>query len=216
MKTKIQKFLPGIFCILSLFIFSSVTAYAEENTDSKIADLEKKYDVQIVKANGYSLMDDSTLNDLESKLKAGQHAREENQKCYDEYIDQLEKSGRIDNSTADENTNFRAGLSRTYFHNVGSLVPNGTTIRCNMTGRTMLDGYGNTLWSSLDSHSSRLSSGYGTDWRETDFSYNRLDGGRTYSCSYTGTLEEPYMSAGVVQYYVYSEGWRIWFEAYSS
>ena len=54
MKTKIQKFLPGIFCILSLFIFSSVTAYAEENTDSKIADLEKKYDVQIVKANGYS------------------------------------------------------------------------------------------------------------------------------------------------------------------
>ena len=52
--------------------------------------------------------------------------------------------------------------------------------------------------------------------RETDFSYNRLDGGRTYSCSYTGTLEEPYMSAGVVQYYVYSEGWRIWFEAYSS
>ena len=69
----------------------------------------------------------------------------------------------------------------------------------------MLDGYGNTLWSSLDSHSSRLSSGYGTDWRETDFSYNRLDGGRTYSCSYTGTLEEPYMSAGVVQYYVYSE-----------
>lgn len=197
MKTKIQKFLPGIFCILSLFIFSSVTAYAEENTDSKIADLEKKYDVQIVKANGYSLMDDSTLNDLESKLKAGQHAREENQKSYDEYIDQLEKSGRIDNSTADENTNFRAGLSRTYFHNVGSLVPNGTTIRCNMTGRTMLDGYG-------------------TDWRETDFSYNRLDGGRTYSCSYTGTLEEPYMSAGVVQYYVYSEGWRIWFEAYSS
>ena len=169
MKTKIQKFLPGIFCILSLFIFSSVTAYAEENTDSKIADLEKKYDVQIVKANGYSLMDDSTLNDLESKLKAGQHAREENQKSYDEYIDQLEKSGRIDNSTADENSNFRAGLSRTYFHNVGSLVPNGTTIRCNMTGRTMLDGYGNTLWSSLDSHSSRLSSGYGTDWRETDF-----------------------------------------------
>ena len=91
---------------MSLFIFSSVTAYAEENTDSKIADLEKKYDVQIVKANGYSLMDDSTLNDLESKLKAGQHAREENQKSYDEYIDQLEKSGRIDNSTADEKYQF--------------------------------------------------------------------------------------------------------------
>ena len=93
---------------------------------------------------------------------------------------------------------------------------NGTSIRCSMTGNTTSDAYGNTVWASLSSHSSRLNSGYGTDWTETDFSYDLIDGRRTYVCHFIGTLEEPYKQSGFIEYYVYSEGWDIWFEAYST
>ena len=61
-----------------------------------------------------------------------------------------------------------------------------------------------------------LYSGYGTDWTETDFSYDLIDGRRTYVCHFIGTLEEPYKQSGFIEYYVYSEGWDIWFEAYST
>lgn len=107
-------------------------------------------------------------------------------------------------------------LSRIYYHSIGTLVPNGTSIRCSMTGNTTSDAYGNTVWASLSSHSSRLNSGYGTDWTETDFSYDLIDGRRTYVCHFIGTLEEPYKQSGFIEYYVYSEGWDIWFEAYST
>lgn len=76
----------------------------------------------------------------------------------------------------------------------------------------MITLYGNPLFL----NSSRLSSGFGTDWNETDFSYDLIDGRRTYVCRFTGTLEEPYKQSGIIQYYVYSEGWKLWFEAYSA
>ena len=41
-------------------------------------------------------------------------------------------------------------------------------------------------------------------------------GRRTYVCHFIGTLEEPYKQSGFIEYYVYSEGWDIWFEAYST
>lgn len=48
------------------------------------------------------------------------------------------------------------------------------------------------------------------------FSYDLIDGRRTYVCHFIGTLEEPYKQSGFIEYYVYSEGWDIWFEAYST
>ncbi len=117
-----------------------------------------------------------------------------------------------DSSTTPDSPAPRALISRIYYHSIGTLVPNGTSIRCSMTGNTTSDAYGNTVWASLSSHSSRLNSGYGTDWTETDFSYDLIDGRRTYVCHFIGTLEEPYKQSGFIEYYVYSEGWDIWFE----
>ena len=121
-----------------------------------------------------------------------------------------------DSSTTPDSPAPRALISRIYYHSIGTLVPNCTSIRCSMTGNTTSDAYGNTVWASLSSHSSRLNSGYGTDWTETDFSYDLIDGRRTYVCHFIGTLEEPYKQSGFIEYYVYSEGWDIWFEAYST
>lgn len=90
---------------------------------------------------------------------------------------ELEESGRMDtsdSSTTPDSPAPRALISRIYYHSIGTLVPNGTSIRCSMTGNTTSDAYGNTVWASLSSHSSRLNSGYGTDWTETDFSYDRF------------------------------------------
>lgn len=229
MKKRIKKFISFIVTTFCLFSITSIPTLAAEKNNSQsmlaegISELEQKYNVTIKEAptakdvSTFSTEEaNSLLEDLETTLSNGQEARIQNQLDYENYISELETSGRLDNDNEVYDTSStRARKTRTYYHNIGSVMPGGTTIRCSMTGTTIEDSYGNTIWDSLNSHSSRLSSGYGTGWKETDFSAERMDRGRTVMCSYIGTLEEPYKQSGIIQYYVYSEGWRIWFEAYA-
>lgn len=232
MKKIVKKIISMVLsttCILTMTAFPAFAAETSSPADrleTGLSQLEEKYDVTIKKAptarkaSALSLEEvNSTLTDLESSLIKGQQARIENHQAYEQYMKELEESGRMDtsdSSTTPDSPAPRALISRIYYHSIGTLVPNGTSIRCSMTGNTTSDAYGNTVWASLSSHSSRLNSGYGTDWTETDFSYDLIDGRRTYVCHFIGTLEEPYKQSGFIGYYVYSEGWDIWFEAYST
>lgn len=213
-------------CILTMTTFPTFAADTNSSADklaTELSQLEEKYNVTIKeaptarKSSTLSLEEiDNTLVDLEAALIKGQQARTENQQAYEQYMKELSDSGRMDNSISPDIPTPKSLISRTHYQSIGYLVPNGTSIRCNMTGTTTSDAYDNTVWKSFVSHSSRLSSGFGTDWNETDFSYDLIDGRRTYVCRFTGTLEEPYKQSGVIQYYVYSEGWKLWFEAYST
>lgn len=214
--------LSFMFVMMSVPTFAAETESPHEILDSGIAQLEQEYDVTIKKApttkasSALSISEvNNSLQGLESALSEGRQARIDNQTDYENYMNQLRASGRLDDNSIDNTISPKALKTRVFYKAIGSLVPNGTTILCSMTGSTILDSFGNTIWGQLNSHYSRRSSGYGTNWVETDFSVQRMDGGRTYNCSYIGTLEEPYKNAGIIQYYVYSEGWRIWFEAYA-
>lgn len=229
MKKFVKKFISMVLSTTCILAMTALPTFAADSTtpadklETGLSQLEEKYDVTIKKAptarkaSALSLAEvNSTLSDLESSLIKGQQARLENQQAYEQYLKELSESGRMGSSDTSDSPMPRALISRTHYQSIGSLVPNGTSIRCNITGNTTSDAYGNTVWSSLTTHSSRLSSGYGTNWEETDFSYDLIDGRRTYYCTFTGTLEEPYKQSGLIQYYVYSEGWRLWFEAYST
>lgn len=229
MKKIVKKIISMVLSTACILTMTAIPTFAAETTspaeklETGLSQLEEKYDVTIKKAptarnaSALSLEEvNNTLTDLESSLIAGQQARIENHQAYEQYVKELEESGRMDSSDTSNSPAPRALISRTYYQSIGALVPNGTSIRCNITGNTTSDAYGNTVWSALTTHSSRLSSGYGTDWTETDFSYDLIDGRRTYTCHFIGTLEEPYKQSGLIEYYVYSEGWDIWFEAYST
>lgn len=231
MKKIVKKFISMVLLTTCIFTLTSFPAFAADTTSPSdklttgLSQLEEKYDVTIKaaptakKAATLSVDEvNTTLSDLESALAKGQQARIENQQAYENHMKELSESGRIDTSGTSAFSDSpapRGFVSRTHYQSIGSLVPSGTTIRCNITGVTTADAYGNTIWKSLSSHGSYLSSGYGTNWEETDFDYEVLDGRRTYNCSFIGTLEEPYKQSGIIQYYVYSEGWRLWFEAYA-
>lgn len=208
--------------ILYIPTFAQDTKVTSQNLDLSIEKLEQKYNVRIKEAPTAKLAETYTdeelediLQDLEMTLARGAKAREENQKEYEQYMNSVEMLNRESEPISANNALPRKIKTTYYFQNIGTVVPGGTKIRCSMTGSTTTDTYGNTVWGSFNNHSSKLYSGYGTDWEETDFSYQALDGGRTFQGSFIGTLEEPYKVSGVIKYYVYSEGWRIWFEAYA-
>lgn len=172
MKKIVKKIISMVLsttCILTMTAFPAFAAETSSPADrleTGLSQLEEKYDVTIKKAptarkaSALSLEEvNSTLTDLESSLIKGQQARIENHQAYEQYMKELEESGRMDtsdSSTTPDSPAPRALISRIYYHSIGTLVPNGTSIRCSMTGNTTSDAYGNTVWASLSSHSSRL------------------------------------------------------------
>ncbi len=212
-------------CFFAMTSFSTFAAESEspqEILDVGITRLEQVYNVTIKEASTTRKISELTasevndsLKELEDALAKGQQARIDNQIEYENHMNELKAAGRIENNIVNNAIEPRALKVRSYYQRIGSLVPDGTIMLCQMRGNTTLDSFGNTIWGQLYSHYSGISSGYATGWQETDFSYQLMDGGRTLHCEYIGTLEEPFMNAGVIAYYVYSKGWRLWFEAYA-
>lgn len=130
-------------CILTMTTFPTFAADTNSSADklaTELSQLEEKYNVTIKeaptarKSSTLSLEEiDNTLVDLEAALIKGQQARTENQQAYEQYMKELSDSGRMDNSISPDIPTPKSLISRTHYQSIGSLVPNGTSIRCNMT-----------------------------------------------------------------------------------
>lgn len=142
MKKIVKKIISMVLsttCILTMTAFPAFAAETSSPADrleTGLSQLEEKYDVTIKKAptarkaSALSLEEvNSTLTDLESSLIKGQQARIENHQAYEQYMKELEESGRMDtsdSSTTPDSPAPRALISRIYYHSIGTLVPNGT------------------------------------------------------------------------------------------
>ena len=99
------------------------------------------------------------------------------------------------------------------YQTIGSYYPNGTTIRCYIAGnRTYRDFHKRYLWGSVVNKGSKLYSGKGDSWKETNCEVQCINHGRTYYVQVWGDLTEKY-TLGLHEYTVKSKDWRIWYEA---
>lgn len=111
MKKIVKKIISMVLsttCILTMTAFPAFAAETSSPADrleTGLSQLEEKYDVTIKKAptarkaSALSLEEvNSTLTDLESSLIKGQQARIENHQAYEQYMKELEESGRMDTS----------------------------------------------------------------------------------------------------------------------
>lgn len=144
MKKIVKKIISMVLsttCILTMTAFPAFAAETSSPADrleTGLSQLEEKYDVTIKKAptarkaSALSLEEvNSTLTDLESSLIKGQQARIENHQAYEQYMKELEESGRMDtsdSSTTPDSPAPRALISRIYYHSIGTLVPKFATL----------------------------------------------------------------------------------------
>lgn len=109
MKKIVKKIISMVLsttCILTMTAFPAFAAETSSPADrleTGLSQLEEKYDVTIKKAptarkaSALSLEEvNSTLTDLESSLIKGQQARIENHQAYEQYMKELEESGRME------------------------------------------------------------------------------------------------------------------------
>lgn len=216
------------FCLMAsisttAFAVSADNTLSENGFSEEVAALGEKYGVEITvtptQTNRAALsaeQEAEELANLEEHLRIGQAALEENNRLAEENWQSIVESGRLDEeySVSENAISPRATHTVYRYQTIGSYYPNGTTIRCYITGnRTYSDVHKRYLWGSVVSKGSKLYSGKGDSWKETDCEVQRIDGGRTYYVQVWGDLTEKYTS-WFHEYTVTSKGWRIWYEAY--
>ncbi len=227
-KIKIYICMLIVFCLISALSVVAFAApidnkFSENEFSTAVSALEEKYDVEIsvtpTKLNRTTLSAEKEaeeLANLEERLSIGQAALEENNKLAEENWQSIVESGRLNGGySIPENTIFPRATYTVYRNQtIGSYYPNGTTIRCYITGnKTYSNSNKRYLWGSVVSKGSKLYSGKGDSWKQTDCEVQRIDGGRTYYVQVWGDLTEKYTS-WFYEYTVTSKGWRIWYEAY--
>lgn len=211
-----------IMCIM----LTPVSAFAintegDCSFEKKVQMLSEKYGVTIsmspISSERITISEElekSELDQLEARLATGKAALEKNNYQADKDWQRIIDSGRC-NEEADipNEISSKGNYTVYYYQKIGSYYPNGTTIRCYITANRVYSDYHNRyLWGSVVSTGSKLYSGYGSSWNETNCKTQRIDGGRTEYVQVWGTLKEKYTS-GITEYTVTSEGWRIWYEA---
>lgn len=221
------KFFVSTVLVLSVLMSTMLLAYAtspEDDFTQKVIALGEKYGFDVtadisqatVRSALTSEQQEEQLAALEARLIAGQEALEENNRKAAENWASIVADGRYaeDAEISENAVSPRATYTVYYFQNIGSYYPGATTIRCYITGNKVYNDIAQRyLWGTVVSKGSRLNSGMGDSWDETDCTVDRIDGGRTYYVQVWGDLKEKY-TIGAVEYTVTSKGWRIWYEAY--
>ena len=223
-------------CVISLFLAScfmlSLTTttiaassdnnYSEESFSEDVRSLGEKYGVTVTVSS--TAPDHTTLSseqvaealkDLENHLIAGQKALEENHRLADKAEKEIANSEKFKKNIIPQKTlSATPTYSVQYYQTIGSYYPNGTTILCTVVGeRVYNDYYKRYLWGAVVAKNSRLYSGKGVNWDQTNCQVQRIDTGRTYYVQVWGDLTEKY-TKWFREYTVTSKGWRIWYEAY--